>query len=209
MNKPLFIGIAGGSASGKTTVASKICASYENHVTIIRQDDYYNDQTSMTMEERVLTNYDHPNAFDFDLMIENLTDLMEGNEIRKPIYDFVKHNRSDQIEIVKPTAIIILEGLFALENKDLRDLMDIKIYVHTDSDIRFIRRLLRDVNERGRTLDSVIKQYTDTVRPMHLQFINPTKREADVIIPEGGNNIVAIDLITTKINSILFGKTNI
>lgn len=209
MNKPLFIGIAGGSASGKTTVASKICASYENHVTIIRQDDYYNDQTSMTMEERVLTNYDHPSAFDFDLMIENLTNLMEGHEIRKPIYDFVKHNRSDQIEIVKPTAIIILEGLFALENKALRDLMDIKIYVHTDSDIRFIRRLLRDVNERGRTLDSVIKQYTDTVRPMHLQFINPTKREADVIIPEGGNNIVAIDLITTKINSILFGKTNI
>jgi len=209
MNKPLFIGIAGGSASGKTTVASKICSSYENHVTIIRQDDYYNDQTSMTMEERVLTNYDHPKAFDFELMISNLSDLMNGKEIRKPIYDFVKHNRSDQIEIVEPTAIIILEGLFALENERLRDLMDIKIYVQTDSDIRFIRRLVRDVNERGRTLDSVIKQYTETVRPMHLQFIRPTKREADIIIPEGGDNVVAIDLITTKINSILFGKTNI
>ncbi len=209
MDRPLFIGIAGGSASGKTTIAQKIVSSYESHVTVIRQDDYYNDQTSMTMEERVQTNYDHPNAFDFDLMISNLSELLEGNSVEKPIYDFIIHNRSDEIEIVEPSAIIILEGLFALENEFLRDMMDIKIYVHTDDDIRFIRRLQRDVNERGRTLDSVIKQYTDTVRPMHLQFINPTKRYADVIIPEGGNNAVAIDLITTKINSILFGKTNI
>jgi len=209
MKRPLFIGIAGGSASGKTTVASKIGESYVNHVTIIRQDDYYNDQTNLTMEERVKTNYDHPNAFDFSLMERNLDDLMASKTIRKPIYDFSKHNRSDQIEVVEPTAIIILEGLFALENAEIRDMMDIKIFVQTDDDIRFIRRLTRDVNERGRTLDSVINQYINTVRPMHLQFINPTKRYADIIIPEGGNNVVAIDLITTKINSILFSETNI
>jgi len=209
MERPLFIGIAGGSASGKTTVASKIGESYVNHVTIIRQDDYYNDQTNLTMEERVKTNYDHPNAFDFSLMERNLDDLMASKTIRKPIYDFSKHNRSDQIEVVEPTSIIILEGLFALENAEIRDMMDIKIFVQTDDDIRFIRRLTRDVNERGRTLDSVINQYINTVRPMHLQFINPTKRYADIIIPEGGNNVVAIDLITTKINSILFSETNI
>jgi len=209
MKRPLFIGIAGGSASGKTTVASKIGESYVNHVTIIRQDDYYNDQTNLTMEERVKTNYDHPNAFDFGLMERNLDDLMASKTIRKPIYDFSKHNRSDQIEVVEPTSIIILEGLFALENAEIRDMMDIKIFVQTDDDIRFIRRLTRDVNERGRTLDSVINQYINTVRPMHLQFINPTKRYADIIIPEGGNNVVAIDLITTKINSILFSETNI
>ena len=205
MNKPIIIGIAGGSASGKTSIANKLRDTFsdEKSVLIIRQDDYYKDQSHMPMEERYKTNYDHPFAFDNEYMIEQLKELMAGKVIQKPVYDFVEHTRSKITETCYPADVIILEGLFVLENEDLRKLLNIKVFVETDADIRFIRRLLRDVKERGRTLESVVDQYVNTVRVMHEAFIEPTKRYADVIIPEGGSNTVAIDLLTTKISSII------
>lgn len=208
MIKPVIIGIAGGSASGKTSIAKILHATFEktNSVIIIKEDDYYKDQSHMPMEERVKTNYDHPFAFDHELLLEQLTSLINGQNIQKPTYDYTIHTRSDVIEVVEPTDVIILEGLFVLENKDVRDKLDIKIFVDTPSDERFIRRLLRDITERGRTLDSVVSQYLKTVKPMHDEFVEPSKRYADVIIPEGKNNVVAIDLLTTKISSILEEK---
>ena len=205
MNKPIIIGIAGGSASGKTSIANKLRDTFsdEKSVLIIRQDDYYKDQSHMPMEERYKTNYDHPFAFDNEYMIEQLNELMAGKVIQKPVYDLVEHTRSKITETCYPADVIILEGLFVLENEDLRKLLNIKVFVETDADIRFIRRLLRDVKERGRTLESVVDQYVNTVRVMHEAFIEPTKRNADVIIPEGGSNTVAIDLLTTKISSII------
>ncbi len=205
MNKPIIIGIAGGSASGKTSIANKLRDTFsdEKSVLIIRQDDYYKDQSHMTMEERYKTNYDHPFAFDNEYMIEQLNDLVAGKTIKKPVYDFVEHTRSQITETCFPADVIIIEGLFVLENEDLRKLLNIKVFVDTDADIRFIRRLVRDVKERGRTLESVVDQYVNTVRVMHEAFIEPTKRYADVIIPEGGSNTVAIDLLTTKISSII------
>ncbi len=205
MNKPIIIGIAGGSASGKTSIANIIRETFneEKSVLIIRQDDYYKDQSHMPMEERYKTNYDHPFAFDNAYMIEQLNDLIHGKTIKKPTYDFVNHTRSEITEICEPADVIILEGLFVLENKELRDLLNIKVFVETDADIRFIRRLTRDVKERGRSLDSVVNQYVNTVRVMHEAFIEPTKKYADIIIPEGGSNTVAIDLLTTKISSII------
>ncbi len=203
--KPILIGIAGGSASGKSSIAQRLKEEFSltNSVVIIRQDDYYKDQTHLSMEERVKTNYDHPFAFDNDLLIQHLHELMEGNSIEKPIYDYTVHNRSEVTETVKPCDVIVLEGLFVLESEKLRELLDMKIFVDTDADIRFIRRMVRDVKERGRSLDSVVSQYTTTVRVMHDLFIEPSKRYANLIIPEGGHNEVAIDLLTTKINSII------
>ena len=205
MNKPVIIGSAGGSASGKTSIARRIKDEFsdEKSVLIIRQDDYYKDQSNLTMEERVKTNYDHPFAFDNDLMVEQIKLLAAGQNIDKPTYDYVEHTRSSVTERLEPADVIILEGLFVLEDEKIRDLLNIKIYVETAADIRFIRRLIRDVNERGRTLDSVVNQYVNTVRVMHDAFIEPSKRYADVIIPEGGHNAVAIDLITTKISSVI------
>ena len=203
--KPILIGIAGGSASGKSSIAARLKEEFSltNSVVIIRQDDYYKDQTHLTMEERVKTNYDHPFAFDNDLLIEHLHKLMNGESIEKPTYDYTVHNRSDVTETVTPCDVIVLEGLFVLESEKLRDLLDMKVFVDTDADIRFIRRMIRDVKERGRSLDSVVSQYTTTVRVMHDLFIEPSKRYANLIIPEGGHNEVAIDLLTTKINSII------
>lgn len=205
---PLIIGIAGGSGSGKTTVAQKIVESIEGNadntdkvLTIIKHDDYYKDQAHLDMEERYVTNYDHPFSFDNELLIQDLTDLKNNKTIKKPIYDFVEHTRSDKCETIEPTSIIIVEGILVLEDKRLRDLMDIKIFVHTAADIRFIRRLNRDVLERGRDLQSVMNQYLKTVRVMHDQFIEPSKRYADIIIPTGGDNSVAIDLLLAKIYS--------
>lgn len=207
--KPLLIGIAGGSASGKTTIAATLKEAFEQtqSVVIIREDDYYKDQSHKTMEERVKTNYDHPFAFDHALMIEQLDRLLAGQAIEKPTYDFVHHTRSEHTEIIQPCDVIVLEGLFVLEEPELRRRLAIKVFVDTDADIRFIRRLLRDVEQRGRTLQSVVKQYTETVRVMHEQFIEPSKRYADVIVPEGGSNAVAIDLLKTKISSIIIGNT--
>ena len=203
--KPILIGIAGGSASGKSSIAQRLKREYSltNSVVIIRQDDYYKDQSHLTMEERVKTNYDHPLAFDNDLLIEHLNKLMNGETIEKPTYDYTVHNRSEVTETIKPCDVIVLEGLFVLESESLRELLDMKIFVDTDADIRFIRRMVRDVKERGRSLDSVVSQYTTTVRVMHDLFIEPSKRYANLIIPEGGHNEVAIDLLTTKINSII------
>ena len=203
--KPLLIGIAGGSASGKTTIAQCLKEEFEQtrSVVIIREDDYYKDQSQKTMAERVKTNYDHPFAFDHALMIEQIDALLAGQAIEKPVYDFVQHTRSTVTEVIEPCDVVVLEGLFVLEEPELRKRLNIKVYVDTDADIRFIRRLLRDVEERGRTLQLVVNQYTETVRVMHEQFIEPSKRYADVIIPEGGSNIVAIDLLKTKISSII------
>lgn len=205
MKDVIIIGIAGGSASGKTSISAQLKEQYEdtNSVVIIRQDDYYKDQSSKSMQERVLTNYDHPFAFDNTLLIHQLKQLMKKESIEKPVYDFVEHTRSSKVEIIEASDVIVVEGLFVLENEDLRNLCDIKVFVDTDADIRFIRRLLRDVKERGRTLDSVVSQYLTTVRDMHNQFIEPSKRYADLIIPEGGNNTVAIDLLMTKISSVI------
>lgn len=204
----LVIGIAGGSCSGKTSVTKAIYDVFQkSSVVVIEQDYYYKDQSHMTMEERLQQNYDHPLAFDNDLLIQHLQQLMNGHSIEKPVYDYVNHTRSNEVIYVEPKNVIILEGILVLEDKRLRELMDIKVFVDTDSDLRIIRRLARDIKERGRTIDSVIDQYLNAVRPIHNLFIEPTKRYADIIIPEGGENEVAIDLMVTKIKSILETKT--
>ena len=205
MSKRIIIGIAGGSASGKTSLAKRLKREFEesNSVIIIRQDDYYNDQRDMTMEERLKVNYDHPFAFDNDLLAQHLSDLREGKPINRPTYDFIEYTRSDEIEVVEPHDVIVVEGLFVLEDEFIRKHLDIKVFVDTPADVRFIRRLNRDVRDRGRSLDNVIAQYMNTVRIMHDQFIEPSKRYADVIVPEGGKNEVAVDLLTTKIGSII------
>jgi len=204
MNKPVIIAVAGGSASGKTTVVDKIVASFEKcNVTVIKHDDYYKDQSDMPMADRIKVNYDHPFSLDNDLMFKQILKLMTGNSITKPLYDFENHNRSDKTETIKPTEIVILEGILIMEDERIRDLCDIKLFVEADDDLRFIRRLTRDMAERGRTMDSVIKQYLSTVKPMHFAFVKPTKRYADVIIPNDKNHDVAVDLIITKIKSII------
>jgi len=205
MGKRIIIGIAGGSASGKTSLAKRLKREFEdtNSVIIIRQDDYYNDQKEMTMEERLKVNYDHPFAFDNDLLAQHLNDLRDGKSINRPTYDFIEYTRSNEIEVVEPHDVIVVEGLFVLEDEFIRKHLDIKVFVDTPADVRFIRRLNRDVRDRGRSLDNVIAQYMNTVRIMHDQFIEPSKRYADVIVPEGGKNEVAVDLLTTKIGSII------
>ncbi|WP_307194376.1 uridine kinase [Neobacillus niacini] len=208
MRKPVVIGVAGGSGSGKTSVTKAIYESFKGHsITMIQQDFYYKDQSDLPFEERLKTNYDHPLAFDNHLLIEHIEKLLRYEPIEKPVYDYSLHTRSKEVIEVEPKDVIILEGILVLEDERLRKLMDIKLFVDTDADIRIIRRMSRDIKERGRTLDSVIEQYTNVVRPMHNQFIEPTKRYADVIIPEGGQNHVAIDLMVTKIQTILEQKS--
>ncbi|WP_286927439.1 MULTISPECIES: uridine kinase [Lysinibacillus] len=202
--RPVVIGIAGGSCSGKTSVTHAIYDVFRDHsVVVIEQDFYYKDQSHLTFEERLGTNYDHPLAFDNDLLIKHIKKLLSRQSIEKPVYDYVQHTRAKEVIHVEPVDVIILEGILVLEDADLRDLMDIKLFVDTDSDLRIIRRIMRDIKERGRTTDSVIDQYLTAVRPMHNLFIEPTKRYADIIIPEGGDNEVAIDLMVTKIKTIL------
>lgn len=202
--KPVVIGVAGGSGSGKTSVTRSICQRFtETSILVIEQDYYYKDQSHLPFEERLNTNYDHPLAFDNDLLIEHLQQLMHNEPIEKPVYDYKIHTRSKDVIDVEPKEVIIVEGILILEDPRLVDLMDIKVYVDTDADLRIIRRLMRDIKERGRTLDSVIDQYIQNVRPSHLQFIEPTKRYADIIIPEGGQNHVAIDIMASKIEKIL------
>ncbi|RCW65282.1 uridine kinase [Saliterribacillus persicus] len=206
-NRPIIIGVAGGSGSGKTSVTNTIKERFKDQsILVMEQDFYYKDQSTLPMEQRLQTNYDHPLAFDNDLLIEHLKELILRNPINKPVYDYKMHTRSDKVIKVEPKDVIIVEGILIFEDPRLMDLMDMKIFVDTDADIRIMRRLVRDIKERGRTLDSVIDQYTKVVRPMHLQFIEPTKRYADIIIPEGGQNLVAIDLLATKIDTILNHK---
>ncbi|MFD1018850.1 uridine kinase [Thalassobacillus hwangdonensis] len=207
-DRPVVIGVAGGTGSGKTSVTRSIIQNFaDKTILMIEQDYYYKDQSHLPFEERLKTNYDHPLAFDNDLLIEHLQQLMEEETVQKPVYDYKLHTRSDETIEVEPKEVIIVEGILVLEDERLRDLMDIKVFVDTDADVRIIRRLMRDIKERGRTIDSVIDQYINVVRPMHLQFVEPTKRYADIIIPEGGQNHVAIDLMTTKIQTILQRQT--
>ena len=208
--KPLVIGIAGGSGSGKTSVTNSIYDVFKEHsVVVIEQDYYYKDQSHLEFEERLKTNYDHPLAFDTDLLIHHVETLIDRKLVEKPVYNYSLHTRSEETIIIEPKDVIILEGILVLEDARLRDLMDIKLFVDTDGDLRIIRRIMRDINERGRTIDSVIEQYLSVVRPMHNQFIEPTKRYADIIIPEGGHNEVAIDLMVTKIKTILESGTEL
>ncbi|MEB8143028.1 uridine kinase [Mammaliicoccus sciuri] len=204
MGKTTIIGIAGGSGSGKTSVTSEIMKNLDGYsVALIEQDYYYKDQSHMSFEDRLKTNYDHPFAFDNERLRQDLTRIKDGHAIEVPTYDYSNHTRNDKTIRFEPKDVIILEGIFALENEDLRNLMDVKIYVDTDADLRILRRLTRDIKERGRTMESVIDQYLSVVRPMHIQFIEPTKKYADIIIPEGGSNKVAIDIMTTKIQSLV------
>ena len=209
MRRPIVIVVTGGSGSGKTSVSRAILDKFtEVSILLLEQDFYYKDQSELPFEERLKTNYDHPFAFDTDLFIKDLQKLIQYESIEQPVYDYSKHTRSDQVIHREPKEVIIVEGILILEDKRLRDLMDIKVYVDTDDDIRIIRRIKRDMESRGRTLDSVIHQYLTVVKPMHQQFIEPTKKFADIIIPEGGQNQVAIDLMTTKIASILSEKAD-
>jgi len=204
MKRPILIGITGGTGSGKSTIAREICSRFDaDYIVKIEQDSYYKDQSELSYEERVKTNYDHPDAFDTKLLVQHLNLLINGQAIEKPVYDFEMHNRKKESIRVESREIIIVEGILILQEEEIRDLLNIKIYVDTDADVRIIRRLVRDINERGRTLDSVINQYLNVVKPMHLQFVEPTKRNADIIIPEGGHNKVAIDIITANIKQFL------
>jgi uridine kinase len=202
--KRVVIGIAGGTGSGKTTVAKAVLDELaEQDIMIIPQDSYYRDRSDLTFAERERINYDHPDAIDNALLVQHIDSLLHGEPAERPVYDFKQHNRSAQTVTILPARIIIIEGIMVLVDPALRDILDIKIFVDTDPDVRFIRRLLRDLNERGRTLDSVVNQYLNTVRLMHMEFVEPSKRYADIIIPEGGFNKVAIDFIVTKARSIL------
>jgi uridine kinase len=206
LTQPLIIGICGGTGSGKTTITDRIISALApESVLVLQQDHYYRDFPDLSLEERAKQNYDHPDAFDTALLIEHLKDLRAGRGIERPIYDFAKYERAPRTVRMNPAPAVILEGILIFESKELSDLMDIKIFVDTDADLRFIRRLRRDIRERGRTVDSVVEQYLSTVRPMHMEFVEPSKRNADVIIPEGGHNEVGIDLVIQKIRSLVGG----
>lgn len=205
--KPIVIGVTGGTASGKTTVSRAIFNHFaDDSVLLLAEDAYYNDQSDMTIEQRRAVNYDHPLAFDTPRLIADLKKLLHYQAIEVPVYDYKILNRSDKVIVQQPRDVIILEGILILDDPQLRDLMDIKVFVDTDDDVRVIRRIQRDIHERSRTLDNVIDQYLTTVKPMYHQFVEPTKRYADLIVPEGGQNQVAIDLLVTKVRAILTAR---
>ena len=200
----LVIGIAGGTGSGKTTVVKKIMEQFpEKEVAILSHDSYYYDNSGLSLEERRMKNYDHPDSIEFDLMIEHVKELRQGNPIREPIYSFITCTRSEETNRVEPKKVLIIEGILCLANKALRDLMDIKVFVDCDSDVRLSRVVMRDILERGRNIEQVLSRYEKTVRPSHLLFIEPTKRFADIIIPQGGMNQVAITILTNHISQTL------
>ena len=207
--RPLLIGIAGGTGSGKTLVSNRIYEELgSNQVAIIEQDSYYRDHSDIPIDDRNNRNFDHPNAFDFELMRHQIEKLMEGKAVKVPVYDYKTHTRKKQRRIVKDHVVIILEGILTLFDPGIRAMMDIKVYIDTPSDTRFIRRLNRDTNERGRDIESVVKQYQESVRPMHEQFVEPTKAYADILIPGGGYNNVAVDLLKTKVSALLTERKN-
>jgi len=202
--QPFVIGICGGTGSGKTTITNRLShALSESGVLVIQQDHYYRDLSHLPLEERSKRNFDHPNALDTDLFIEHVKQLKDGQAVERPVYDFTQHRRVAETVRLESQPAILIEGILIFESEALRNLMDIKIFVDTDADLRFIRRLVRDIRDRGRTLESVIDQYEKTVRPMHLEFVEPSKRYADIIIPEGGHNEVGIDLVIQKVRSLI------
>ena len=198
-NKILVIGIAGGTGSGKTTLMKNLITEFSGMVTVLSHDNYYKRHDELTYEERCKLNYDEPAALETDLMARHLDVLRSGEAIDCPVYDFTVHNRSDETTRITPEKVIIVEGILIFENRELRDLMDIKIFVDTDADVRLCRRIKRDVRDRGRSLESVIEQYLTTVKPMHEQYVEPSKKFADIIVPEGGKNTVALDMIMGRI----------
>jgi uridine kinase len=200
MSDIMIIGIAGGTGSGKTTLTEQIRKRFGEDVTVIYHDNYYRLQVGKTYEQRSQVNYDHPDAFETQLMIEHLKALRAGESIECPIYDYTQHNRSDRTEVIQPSKVIIVEGILIFAEKELRDMMDIKIFVDTDADVRILRRIQRDVEERARTLQSVIHQYLNTVKPMHEQYVEPSKRFADLIVLDGGFNLVALDMIFQRVD---------
>ena len=195
----MLIGIAGGTGSGKTTLTRHLMERFGDHVSIIYHDNYYRGHSELSLEERAKLNYDHPDAFETDLLVRHLEALRRGETIECPTYDYTVHDRKQETVTIRPTSVVLVEGILAFENKALRDMMDIKIFVDTDADVRILRRILRDVKERGRSLDSVVTQYLTTVKPMHEQFVEPSKRYADIIVLDGGHNLVALDMITQRI----------
>lgn len=203
----IIIGIAGGTGSGKTTLANKLVDSFgSGEVSILRHDNYYKRHDEMDYDERSKLNYDHPDAFDTELLCGHMNDLKSEKAIEMPIYDYSIHNRSDNTIRVNPAPVIVLEGILIFAEKNLCDLMDIKVFVDTDADVRILRRIVRDVKDRGRSLDGVIDQYLTTVKPMHEQFVEPSKRRADIIIPEGGKNVVALDMLIQRVRRHLMGE---
>ena len=201
----LVIGIAGGTGSGKTTLMNNIMAQFEGMVTVLSHDNYYKRHDELTFEERSGLNYDEPDAIETSLMVEHLTALRAGHPIDCPVYDFTRHNRSDETIHLEPKPVIIVEGILIFENEPLRELMDIRLFVDTDADVRLCRRIKRDVNKRGRTLESVLSQYQTTVKPMHEQYVEPSKKYANLVIPEGGKNMVALEMILGRIQKHLDG----
>lgn len=203
MKNVIVIGIAGGTGSGKSTMITNIKKQFNDEITILSHDFYYKAHDEMTYEERCGLNYDHPDAFDTDLMIDHIRQLKQWKSIQRPVYDFTIHNRVEETVTVRPAKVIVVEGILIFENKELLDLFDIRVFVDTDADVRIIRRILRDVQERGRTLESVVTQYLTTVKLMHEQFVEPSKKNADIIVPEGGFNVVALDMLNQRIHALL------
>ena len=199
-DKIMVIGIAGGSGSGKTTLAENIISHFGGNLSVLRHDDYYRAQRDIAPSERATLNYDHPSAFETELLVRHIDELKAGRPIESPIYDYSVHDRSDKTRTVEPTPVILLEGILIFENEELLSRLDLKIYVDTDADVRILRRLMRDIKERGRTLDSVVMQYLSTVKPMHEAFVEPTKKRADIIVPAGGNNPAAYGMIIHHIS---------
>ena len=206
MDKVMVIGIAGGTGSGKTTITRKLIENFGPDVSVVNHDNYYKAHHDMPYEERAKLNYDHPNAFDTDMLIEALKELRAGRSVECPVYDYTVHDRSKETITIKPARVIIVEGILIFENRELCDQMDIKIYVDTDADVRILRRIVRDVRDRGRSLESVINQYLATVKPMHEQFVEPSKRNADIIVPQGGHNRVALEMVMERVRAHLEGK---
>jgi len=203
MDKVLMIGIAGGTGSGKTTIIRKLTREFGADVSVVYHDNYYKAHDELSYEERTKLNYDHPDAFDTDLLLEHLRALKRGESVQCPVYDYTVHNRSDRTVTIYPARVIVVEGILIFQNRELCSMLDIKIFVDTDADVRILRRIVRDVRDRGRSLDSVVNQYLSTVKPMHEQFVEPSKRNADLIIPEGGHNTVALEMVMARIRSYL------
>ena len=204
-DKILVLGIAGGSGSGKTTLMKNLVKRFGDNVAVLSHDNYYRAHDELPFEQRSKLNYDHPDAFETDMMISHLKQLKSGRAIACPVYDYTVHNRSSEVVVIEPRKVIIVEGILIFENKALCDLMDIKIFVDTDADVRLIRRIRRDVAKRGRSLDSVLSQYLDTVKPMHEQFVEPSKKNADLVVLEGGKNLVALEMIIHRIGAHIDG----